>query len=302
MRGLIHGRKPINCLLGRSGQAFDPGDGGVDDKQPCILQGAARFFAQLDILSPEDGPLGIDAVVGAVGGSTREGVNVQQELQAQLMTLDEEPLQKISRDGRVGDVLGVVRIGHNHRVLVWIVRTVSLLVDDCEGICKESPHDRDSHHLDADFFHGLQVTGVDEIIPVRHEHLRRELLAIFFGKPMREDALGWPRLLTTLQQRRETSTLAYAVAGGHEAPRKAREEPVFKAEPSSEVGSKRSARHGGGIQLGTAPDLHQHRLFTGCAVISCAGCRCVGQQPQRAHPYPRRSRHGWQVALVLQAR
>ena len=31
--------------------------------------------------------------------------------------------------------------------------------DDCEGICKESPHDRDSHHLDADFFHGLELKG-----------------------------------------------------------------------------------------------------------------------------------------------
>mmetsp|Transcript_61294 Transcript_61294/g.146088 ORF Transcript_61294/g.146088 Transcript_61294/m.146088 type:complete len:303 (-) Transcript_61294:17-925(-) len=302
MRGLIHGRKPINCLFGRSGKALDPGDGGVDDQKPCIRQGHPRLFAQLDILSPEDGPLGIDAVVGAVGGSTREGMNVQQELQAQLVALDEERLQKISRDGRVGDVLGVVRVGDNHRVLVWIVRTVSLLVDDCEGICKESPHDRDSHRLDADVFHGLQVTGINEVIPVRHEHLRRKLLAIRFGKPMRQDALGRPRLLTTLEQRWETSTLAYVVAGGHEAPGKAREEPVFKAEPSSEVGSVGSARHASGVHFGTAPNLHQHRLFTGFALISCAGCGCIGQQPQRARPYPRRSRHRWQAALVLQTR
>ena len=75
----------------------------LNDHEARLLQG--QGLAKLGLLVPEDRLVGPNSVVGAIRGSPRHCVQIQQKLQAVLMTLRKEILQELARDSDQGDVL-----------------------------------------------------------------------------------------------------------------------------------------------------------------------------------------------------
>mmetsp|Transcript_20603 Transcript_20603/g.44806 ORF Transcript_20603/g.44806 Transcript_20603/m.44806 type:complete len:427 (-) Transcript_20603:379-1659(-) len=144
---------------------------------------------------PESRWQGPDTVIGSIRGSTRKGVQVQEDLKAMALDPAQESRKPIPWYCRKGSGRSVEGVRHDCRAFIRIVSSIDLRVNFSQRIGERCPCQGHTYGTDPKLGDGPQVVVGDEGAAVRLEDSRSLRLTALVHEPRREHTLGRPRLL-----------------------------------------------------------------------------------------------------------
>mmetsp|Transcript_144542 Transcript_144542/g.366882 ORF Transcript_144542/g.366882 Transcript_144542/m.366882 type:complete len:323 (-) Transcript_144542:298-1266(-) len=232
---LVQQRDALDDPQLRRAQALDPLHHGLCNPQPNRREWDDLAAARRHTVRPELGLQRPDAVIGAVAGARRHEVQVKHDLQVVLRGLPQQPRQPLAVHGDEGRFVPIHRVRHDLGA-----RLVDRRVDGGQGVREGGPWQRHTHAANAQTGDFLQVVASDVRLPVRREDLQRLLVPARVLQPLRQKALGLPRrVFQALEQRGQADALACGALRSHMAALCAREEPILKHQPSSQIHPRR---------------------------------------------------------------
>mmetsp|Transcript_76788 Transcript_76788/g.212163 ORF Transcript_76788/g.212163 Transcript_76788/m.212163 type:complete len:381 (-) Transcript_76788:619-1761(-) len=185
---LVHDGQSADCTLRLLIERLYPANECGDDPEARGFQRNAGV-PNVGLLLPEGRSVRPDAVVRAVGGAPRQGVQVQNKPQAVVRRPAQDLLQPVPRHRRQRHVPHVEGIWNEHCVGGRVVRAVDPSADRRQGVRKGRPREGQPHLADAKRSEQLEVSLSDEGVPVGLEDVNGLQSTIGAVEVLRQHAL-----------------------------------------------------------------------------------------------------------------